>query len=56
MMITKCLKIKIFFYFLDEPEIPFDKQHLQSQIEAGGGTIFDSWSDKVNKFLCYQKP
>ncbi|CAE1253231.1 TP53BP1 [Acanthosepion pharaonis] len=31
---------------IDEPEIPFDKQHLQSQIEAGGGTIFDSWSDK----------
>lgn len=30
----------------DEPEVPFDKHHLQVQLEAGGGTVFDSWSDK----------
>jgi hypothetical protein len=33
--------------FPDEMSVPFDKEHLKSQITAGGGTLLDNIDEKM---------
>jgi len=45
-----CVRIPFilhFIHFVDEVNAAFDKDHLKSQIEAGGGIIVETVDDKL---------
>lgn len=43
--------IYICLWYLEEASVPFDKEHLKLQIEAGGGIALDTFNESLVSYL-----